>query len=167
MTPGRAQTQAGFQDPREILGDRLREGSRYRLLADHGHQMFPDDYFADLYAESMRGRPNASTSATVEVVLGDAAPGAYRGHVLARGLLDVALPVRSGPGVRRRVISTVRVTDQSDPARPAHPPASRNGFKQTVSIVKSWTGRFSRRCLRKSGAGWSLGSGGGPIIAMK
>jgi hypothetical protein len=38
--------------------------------------------------------PSASTSATVEVVLGDAAPGVYRGHVLARGLPDVALPVR-------------------------------------------------------------------------
>ena len=40
--------------------------------------------------------------------------------------------------------------------------------KQAVSgIVESWTGRFSRRCLRKSGAGWSLGFGGGPTIAMK
>ena len=38
--------------------------------------------------------PNASTSATVKVILGDAAPGVYRGYVLARGLPDVALPVR-------------------------------------------------------------------------
>ena len=38
--------------------------------------------------------PSASMSATVEVVLGDVAPGVYRGHVLARGLPDVALPVR-------------------------------------------------------------------------
>jgi hypothetical protein len=38
--------------------------------------------------------PSASTSATVEVVLGDVAPGVYRGYVLARGLPDVALPVR-------------------------------------------------------------------------
>ena len=38
--------------------------------------------------------PNASASATVEVVLGDVAPGVYRGHILARGLPDVALPVR-------------------------------------------------------------------------
>ena len=40
--------------------------------------------------------------------------------------------------------------------------------KQAISgIVESWTGRFSRHCLRKSGAGWSLGLGGGPTIAMK
>ena len=38
--------------------------------------------------------PGASTSATVEVALGHAAPGVYHGHVLARGLPDVALPVR-------------------------------------------------------------------------
>jgi len=70
MALGRAQVQAGFQDPREILGDRLREGSLYRLLADHGHQMFPDDYFADLYTESARGRPTvpARVMATVMVL---------------------------------------------------------------------------------------------------
>ncbi|HYZ54488.1 MAG TPA: hypothetical protein VE733_13445 [Streptosporangiaceae bacterium] len=55
---------AGVQDPREILGDRLREGSLYRLLADHGHQMFPDDYFADLgyrgySGDAPRGLPDA------------------------------------------------------------------------------------------------------------
>jgi hypothetical protein len=38
--------------------------------------------------------PSASTSATVEVVLGDIVPGVYRGYVLARGLPEVALPVR-------------------------------------------------------------------------
>jgi hypothetical protein len=38
--------------------------------------------------------PSASTSATVEVVLSDVAPGVYRGYVLARGLPDAALPVR-------------------------------------------------------------------------
>jgi hypothetical protein len=31
-----------------------------RLLADHGQVMFPDDYFADLYTESARGRPTVA-----------------------------------------------------------------------------------------------------------
>ena len=48
MALGRASVQLSFQDPRVILGDRLREGSLYRLLADHGQVMFPDGYFADL-----------------------------------------------------------------------------------------------------------------------
>ena len=38
--------------------------------------------------------PGASTSATVEVALGSVTPGVYHGHVLARGLPDVGLPVR-------------------------------------------------------------------------
>jgi hypothetical protein len=41
MALGRAQVQQSFRDPREILGDRLREGSMYRLLADHGQVMSP------------------------------------------------------------------------------------------------------------------------------
>jgi hypothetical protein len=38
--------------------------------------------------------PGASASATLEMALGNVAPGVYRGHVLARGLPDIALPVR-------------------------------------------------------------------------
>ncbi len=57
MAIGVAQPQARFESPRELLGDRLREGSIYRLLADEGARIFPDDYFADLYSTSARGRP--------------------------------------------------------------------------------------------------------------
>jgi hypothetical protein len=70
MALGRAQVQQGFDDPRVLLGDRLREGSLYRLLADHGQVTFPDDYFADLYTESAKGRPTvpARVVATVMVL---------------------------------------------------------------------------------------------------
>jgi IS5 family transposase len=70
MALGRAQNQRGFQDPRDVLGDRLREGSLYRLLADHGQVMFPDDYFADLYTASVKGQPTvpARVVATVMVL---------------------------------------------------------------------------------------------------
>ena len=70
MALGRAQAGLGFDNPRDLLGDRLREGSLYRLLADHGHRMFPDDYFADLYADSTKGRPTvpARVLATVMVL---------------------------------------------------------------------------------------------------
>jgi Transposase domain (DUF772)/Transposase DDE domain len=69
MALGRAQVQAGFQDPRDILGDRLREGSLYRLLADHGQVMFADDYFADLYTGSVRGRPTVPARVMATVML--------------------------------------------------------------------------------------------------
>jgi hypothetical protein len=70
MALGVAQVQPRFENPREILGERLREGSIYRLLADEGHRLFPDDYFADLYADSVRGRPTipARVMATVMVL---------------------------------------------------------------------------------------------------
>ncbi len=70
MALGRASIQAGFQDPRDILGERLREGSLYRLLADHGPVMFPDGYFADLYSASAKGQPTvpARVVATVMVL---------------------------------------------------------------------------------------------------
>jgi hypothetical protein len=70
MALGSAQVQQRFENPREILGDRLKEGSIYRLLADQGHQMFDDEYFSDLYTESPKGRPTipARVMATVMVL---------------------------------------------------------------------------------------------------
>ena len=70
MALGSAKAQQRFEHPREILGDRLREGSIYRLLADHGHRLFPDDYFADCYTDSKKGRPTiaARVMATVMVL---------------------------------------------------------------------------------------------------
>ena len=60
MALGTATVQPRFESPREILGERLREGSIYRLLADEGHRIFPDDYFADCYSPSVRGRPTVA-----------------------------------------------------------------------------------------------------------
>lgn len=70
MALGAAVVQERFENPREVLGDRLREGSIYRFLADFGYRLFPDDYFADLYQRSPRGRPTvpARVLATVMVL---------------------------------------------------------------------------------------------------
>jgi IS5 family transposase len=57
MALGSSDKQRRFDDPAALLGDRLVEGSVYRLLSDHGHHLFPDDYFADLYSASKKGRP--------------------------------------------------------------------------------------------------------------
>lgn len=69
MTLGRAQVGLGFDDPRVLLGDRLREGSLYRLLADQGHRIFPDGYFADLYTDSVKGRPTVAARVVATVML--------------------------------------------------------------------------------------------------
>lgn len=57
-----------FENPRELLGDRLK--GVYRLLAEHGVVLFGDDYFADCYKNSPLGRPTvpARVLATVMVL---------------------------------------------------------------------------------------------------
>src|SRR6266536_6096187 len=46
-----------LDDASVLLGDRLPEGSVYHLLAVEGQRLFPDDYFADLFMASAKGRP--------------------------------------------------------------------------------------------------------------
>ena len=69
MALGTTSLQPRFENPREILGDRLREGSIYRLLADEGDRLFPNDYFADLYIRSVRGRPTVPARVLATVML--------------------------------------------------------------------------------------------------
>jgi len=69
MALGTSSIRPRFENPREILGDRLREGSIYRLLADEGALLFPNDYFADLYTRSVRGRPTVPARVLATVML--------------------------------------------------------------------------------------------------
>jgi hypothetical protein len=55
MALGSVRNEQRFENPKELLGDRLK--GIYRLLAEHGGAMFPHDYFADCYKNSTRGRP--------------------------------------------------------------------------------------------------------------
>lgn len=68
MALGVASTMQRFENPGALLGDRLK--GVYRLLAEHGDRLFPDDYFADCYKDSRRGRPTipARVLATVMVL---------------------------------------------------------------------------------------------------
>ncbi len=68
MALGVAVVEQRFENPRELLGERLR--GVYRLLADHGDRLFPGNYFADLYKSSRLGRPTvpARVLATVMVL---------------------------------------------------------------------------------------------------
>jgi hypothetical protein len=52
-----------------VLGDRLRDGSIYKLLAEHGHEIFPDEYFADCYLNSPKGRPTVPARVLATVML--------------------------------------------------------------------------------------------------
>jgi hypothetical protein len=55
MTLGRAPKQEGlFRSTRELCESRLPERSIFRLLAAKAHELFPDEAFADLYADTGR-----------------------------------------------------------------------------------------------------------------
>ena len=67
MALGRGDGRVRFDDAALLLGDQLRHGGVYRLLAEHGDALFGDEYFADLFTRSPLGRPTvpARTVATV------------------------------------------------------------------------------------------------------
>lgn len=67
MALGRSKVQPRFEDPRVLLGDRLR--GIYLLLAEHGRAMFGDGYFADLYKASTRGRPTVPARVLATVMI--------------------------------------------------------------------------------------------------
>jgi hypothetical protein len=67
MALGRSKVQPRFEDPRVLLGDRLR--GIYLLLAEHGGVMFGDDYFADLYMKSRLGRPTVPARVLATVMI--------------------------------------------------------------------------------------------------
>jgi Transposase DDE domain/Transposase domain (DUF772) len=69
MALGVAALQASFEDAAGFLGDRLAPGSVYRLLADEGHRLFPDDYFADVFTSSRLGRPTVPARVVASVML--------------------------------------------------------------------------------------------------
>jgi hypothetical protein len=61
--------QGRFDDVMLLLGDRLAEGSIYRLLAEDGAALFGDEYFADLFKRSALGRPTVPARVMATVML--------------------------------------------------------------------------------------------------
>jgi IS5 family transposase len=121
MALGTSQTQQRFENPRDLLGDRLKPGSIYGLLADHGHVMFGDDYFADLYSGSVRGRPTIPARVLATVMLLQAFEGLSDREACDRLGFDLRWQAAAGvdtgaeafhptvlPGQRNRLRASVR-----------------------------------------------------------
>ncbi len=69
MGIGRSGKQGCLDDAALVLGERLAAGTLYRLLADEGHVLFADDYFADLFKATNRGRPTVPARVIATVML--------------------------------------------------------------------------------------------------
>jgi hypothetical protein len=118
---GLADRQARFDDAALLLGEELRAGSVYRLLAEHGDQLFGDDYFADLFARSRLGRPTVAARVVATVMLLQAHEGLSDREACDRLAFDLrwkaaaGLPVGSGSfhptvlvGMRNRLRASER-----------------------------------------------------------
>jgi hypothetical protein len=66
---GREDRQGRFDDVMLLVGDQLPEGSIYRLLGEYGGALFGDEYFADLFKHSTRGRPTVPARVVATVML--------------------------------------------------------------------------------------------------
>ena len=142
MALGRARVQQGFDDPRVLLGDRLREGSIYRLLADHGQVVFPDGYFADLYAGSVRGRPTVPARVVATVMLLQSFEGLSDREACDRLEFDLRWQAAAGVDAGYRVFHPTVLVGMRNKLRASARP--RRLFEDT-KIVARQTGAIRHR----------------------
>jgi Transposase domain (DUF772) len=142
MALGRSQVQQGFDDPRVLLGDRLREGSLYRLLADHGHRMFPDGYFADLYSGSVKGRPTVAARVVATVMLLQAFEGLSDREACDRLEVDLRWQAAAGADAGCRAFHPTVLVGMRNKLRASARP--RRLFEDT-KIVAGQTGAMKHR----------------------
>ena len=142
MALGRSKVQQRFENPREILGDRLKEGSIYRLLADHGHQLFGDDYFADLYEESVRGRPTIAARVMATVMLLQAFEGLSDAEATDRLSFDLRWQAAAGVDTGYASFHPTSLVGQRNRLRASARP--RRLFEDTKVVAKE-TGALKNR----------------------
>ena len=137
MALGVAGVQPWFEDPRGLLGDRLR--GIYRLLADYGGRIFGDDYFADLYKDSVKGRPTVPARVLATVMILQAHEGLSDREACDRLERDLRRAWVRGEDVGRAVRGA------GDRAGVALRRAGRVGLGPRAAAVVGWTGNDGRR----------------------
>ena len=135
MALGTATIEARFENPREILGDRLKEGSIYRLLADEGHELFPDDYFEDLYADSVRGRPTIPARVMATVMLLQAFEGLSDREATDRLEVDLRWQAACGVDTGAEAFHPTNLVGQRNRLRASKRP--RRMFEDTKVVARA------------------------------
>lgn len=135
MALGRSPVQQRFENPREILGDRLRAGSLYRLLADHGLTLFPNDYFADLYVDSVRGQPTIPARVMATVMLLQAYEGLSDAEATDRLEVDLRWQAACGVDTGYVAFHPTSLVGQRNRLRASERP--RRMFEDTKVLAKS------------------------------
>jgi IS5 family transposase len=142
MALGTSKTQQRFENPKDLLGDRLKLGTIYRLLADNGHEMFPDDYFADLYSESTKGRPTIPARVMATVMLLQAFEGLSDREACDRLAFDLRWQAAAGVDTGAEAFHPTALVGQRNRLRASVRP--RRLFEDT-KVVATSTGAMKGR----------------------
>ena len=94
MAIGRSSRQVRFEDPVGLLGGRLT--GIYRLLVEHGAVLFGEDYFADLFTGSRKGRPTIPARVVATVMVLQSHEGLSDGDAVERLGRDLAWQAAAG-----------------------------------------------------------------------
>jgi hypothetical protein len=106
---GSVSGQARFENPREVLGDRLT--GLYRFLAVDGDRLFGDDYFADLYMRSRFGRPTVPARVLATVMVLQAFEGLSDREAVDRLERDLAWQAACGVDVGHEAFHSTVLVD--------------------------------------------------------
>jgi len=131
MALGTSDKQRRFDDPVAVLVIVLKDGSIYKLLAEHGHEMFPDDYFADCYSNSREGRPTVPARILATVMILQA----------FEGLSDREATDRLGFDLRWQAAAGVSIGAEAFHPTVLVGPASTAGIFSTTTAVRRHQGR--------------------------
>ena len=134
MALGKSDTQRRFDDPVAVLGDRLKDRSIYKLLAEHGHELFPDDYFADCYSGARDGRPTVPARILATVMLLQAFEGLSDREATDRLGFDLRWQAAAGVAVGAEAFHPTVLVGARNRLRSSERP--RRLFEDTKAVAK-------------------------------
>jgi hypothetical protein len=135
MAVGKAQVQLRFDDAAALLGDRLPEGSVYHLLAREGQQLFPDDYFADLFTASAKGRPTIPARVVATTMLLQAHEGLSDREAVEHLAFDLRWKAAAGLAVDAAAFHSTVLVGIRNRLRRSHRP--RRLFEDVKTVAKA------------------------------
>jgi hypothetical protein len=142
MALGKSDTQRRFDDPVAVLGDRLRDRSMYKLLAENGHELFPDDYFADCYSGARDGRPTVPARTLATVMLLQAFEGLSDREATDRLGFDLRWQAAAGVAIGQEPFHPTVLVGARNRLRASERP--RRLFEDTKVVAKA-TGALGQR----------------------
>lgn len=142
MALGKSDPQCRFDDPVAVLGDRLRGGSIYELLASHGHKLFGDDYFADCYSGARDGRPTVPARILATVMILQAFEGLSDREATDRLGFDLRWQAAAGVAIGAEAFHPTVLVGARNRLRASERP--RRLFEDTKFVAKA-TGALGQR----------------------